>query len=203
MQKQERQSGQPIRSRCDFIARVGAHEQGCGCPTCAARQNSTGDDADIQEIIGKLRELAAQDRLIVWDPVSRQCVTAPDIDRICANGSFVQIGLRPDWPDIDVVDEAQFPEPRVLEEIEAAEEEFFEKLWYYRSKGCQDHETVIVSPPATAEIERSAEARRMEIENVYPAQELPPWSAYQYGEVCGKLSALRWVLGYDWDVLDT
>ena len=39
-------------------------------------------------------------------------------------------------------------------------------------------------------------------EEIYP-DELGPWSSFEWGMMNGKLSALRWVLGEDWDMLDT
>jgi hypothetical protein len=39
-------------------------------------------------------------------------------------------------------------------------------------------------------------------EEIYP-NELGPWSSFEWGMMNGKLSALRWVLGEDWDMLDT
>lgn len=42
---------------------------------------------------------------------------------------------------------------------------------------------------------RSAEAS-------YP-DELGPWTDFEWGMLSGKLSAVRWVLGDDWDMLDT
>lgn len=39
-------------------------------------------------------------------------------------------------------------------------------------------------------------------EEMYP-NELGPWSSFEWGMMNGKLSALRWVLGEDWDMLDT
>ena len=60
-----------------------------------------------------------------------------------------------------------------------------------------------MTTPTTPEAQEAIDLQCERIEKLYPAEELPPWSAYQYGEVCGKLSALRWVTGYEWDMLDT
>ncbi len=48
-----------------------------------------------------------------------------------------------------------------------------------------------------------AEAAARAKEKQYGLEELGPWDDFEWGMINGKLSALRWVLGEDWDMLDT
>jgi hypothetical protein len=41
------------------------------------------------------------------------------------------------------------------------------------------------------------------VERRYGKKNLGPWDDFEWGMINGKLSALRWVLGDDWDMLDT
>jgi hypothetical protein len=50
--------------------------------------------------------------------------------------------------------------------------------------------------------ERIDDAMRA-IEERYGADNVGPWDDWGWGFVHGKLSALRWVLGSEWDFLDT
>jgi hypothetical protein len=41
------------------------------------------------------------------------------------------------------------------------------------------------------------------VEKRYGKQNLGPWTDFEWGMINGKLSAIRWMLGDDWDMLDT
>ena len=102
-------------------------------------------------------------------------------------------------------DESDFAdEPRRFGDILAAEQEMFDRVWYHRSlqhefgleaagdlKGLQDLQ--VVAGPGQSRVEAA-----------YPEPgRLGPYSDFDLGMLNGKLSALRWVLGSEWDFLDT
>ena len=88
---------------------------------------------------------------------------------------------------------------RSIKQILAAEDEFFTKVWYgrtapaghYRSRGTPEY---IIKGMLKAK--RVAEKR-------FGKKNLVPWDDFEWGMLSDKLSALRWVLGDDWDMLDT
>ena len=41
------------------------------------------------------------------------------------------------------------------------------------------------------------------VEKTYGKENLGPWTKFEWGMLNGKLSALRWCLGDEWDMLDT
>jgi hypothetical protein len=45
------------------------------------------------------------------------------------------------------------------------------------------------------------EPGRRRVAETYPAEELGPYTDFEWGMLNGKLSALRWVLGDEWDFL--
>ena len=47
------------------------------------------------------------------------------------------------------------------------------------------------------------EKGRQRVEAEYEPEELPPYSDFEWGMLNGKLATLRWVLGEEWDFLDT
>lgn len=94
-------------------------------------------------------------------------------------------------------------EPRTLAEIVEAEAEFFDRVWYVRSTVMDDDR------PMPDDIRAGMMAARERVETTYGRDAL--WKAigpgheeaWQYGYISGKLATLRWVLGSEWDFLDT
>jgi hypothetical protein len=95
-------------------------------------------------------------------------------------------------------------EPRTLSEIVEAEQEFFDKVWYVRSIVHSDRKRDLPDDLRTGMM-----SARERVEAHYGREEL--WKAigpgrdeaWQYGYISGKLATLRWVLGSEWDFLDT
>lgn len=95
-------------------------------------------------------------------------------------------------------------EPRRLDEIQDAEQRFFDLIWYHRSL---QHEYRLEDAGDQAAIKNLgavAGPGRARVEETYPEPgDLGPYSDFELGMLNGKLSALRWVLGSEWDFLDT
>jgi hypothetical protein len=94
-------------------------------------------------------------------------------------------------------------EPRRLAEISEAERELRDRLWYHSSL---QHQYWLYDNGTREEVERLiaiARPGRERIEAEFPESgQLGPFTEYQLGMLDGKLSALRWVLGSEWDFLD-
>ena len=92
--------------------------------------------------------------------------------------------------------------PREEAEILAALDELFDKVWYNRHKVLEqkmEYEKFSIDP----EIWKGAQKAAKRVEKRYSSDDLGPWDDFEWGMINGKLSALRWVLGDDWDMLDT
>ncbi len=94
-------------------------------------------------------------------------------------------------------------EPRTLREILQAEQEYFDKVWYVRHLIRLEKESAgqVDAPPPDVQARAHAAARA--IVERYGEDDVGPWDDWGWGFVNGKLSALRWVLGSEWDFLDT
>jgi hypothetical protein len=109
-------------------------------------------------------------------------------------------------------------EPRRLTEIVEAIDELVTKVWYNRHQVGKEKiedgttkivekETFPVKDHATRPIQRDiwegALKAAAEVEKRFSLENLGPWDDFEWGMLNGKLSALRWVLGEEWDMLDT
>jgi hypothetical protein len=94
------------------------------------------------------------------------------------------------------------PKPRSQLEVLEAIEQFFDKIWYDRHQGFMQR---VASGKATTPVDIIDVAKRAArgVEKKYGKRNLGPHSAFDWGMLNGKLSALRWVLGDEWDMLDT
>lgn len=104
---------------------------------------------------------------------------------------------------------------RGLTEIVDHIDEFIDKVWYdrhyMRAQSLEEGKTVLVDDGDPRSIEAGCIGKKIwagaikhakEIENTHPG-EIGPYDSFEWGMLNGKLSALRWVLGDEWDMLDT
>jgi predicted nucleic acid-binding protein len=119
----------------------------------------------------------------------------------------------------DVLFEHSFEqEPRGLHEMLEAIDLLFHQVWYNRHQVSRERvesgkiklverETFPITDHSRRPIQRDvwAMARKSatRVEKRYGLENLGPWDDFEWGMINGKLSALRWVLGDDWDMLDS
>ena len=115
---------------------------------------------------------------------------------------------------IDIQFENDFTEEtRGLREILSAMGELVDKVWYNRhSNRCYEIENgdICIVPDDSQEygqavihesIWKGALRSAQQVKEKY--DDTGPWDDFEWGMLNGKLSALRWVLGDEWDMLDT
>lgn len=121
---------------------------------------------------------------------------------------FAELMIEQEWND----------EPRSLSEILNAIDELCTKVWYDRHQSRRhdvDRGLVVIVEkeifpiksharrPVQRDIWEGALKAAAKVEKKYGVGNLGPWTDFEWGMINGKLSALRWVLGDDWDNLDT
>jgi hypothetical protein len=110
-------------------------------------------------------------------------------------------------------------EPRGLSEILAAHEILWKQVWYNRHKNREwmiakgkiklvSHEQWAKTKGYNAKeivdkVWKGALRAAKRTERELGKDKIGPWSDFEWGMINGKLSALRWVLGEEWDMLDT
>ena len=131
--------------------------------------------------------------------------------RVAPPGLVTEVMIEHSWTE----------EPRPLSEIVEAEDLLFHQVWYNRHWGLRigvrDGRIKVVERetyPRTAhpdggvdtiqrDVWRGALEAARKVERKYGKKNLGPWTDFEWGMINGKLSALRWMLGSDWDFLDT
>lgn len=132
------------------------------------------------------------------------------------------VGLLNDQhPDVLAEEDIEFnysQEARRLSEILDTEYQLSRKVWYNRHQNLRSrisNGTLKVVPEA--EYNRGVYRPDLIIDSIWAGalaaakrteeelgiHNLGPWSDFEWGMINGKLSALRWVLGDEWDMLDT
>ena len=88
-------------------------------------------------------------------------------------------------------------------EILTAERDFFDRVWYTRKLVYLEHIEAGIEEAAPKEIMDGMARAMRECEEKYGGQENLVYDDFEWGMINGKLSALRWVVGEEWDMLDT
>lgn len=107
-------------------------------------------------------------------------------------------------------------EPRPLSEVLPYLGKLEDQIWYNRHKNLEyeidmgEHQLVDKYDKANNQtttvknVWKSAQAAARKVEEKYGSDELGPWDDFEWGMLNGKLSAIRWMLGEDWETsLDT
>jgi hypothetical protein len=92
---------------------------------------------------------------------------------------------------------------RNINEIAEAENEFVDRVWYDRKEVMYDNIIKGKEEMPPEYIMDGLPESMQRVEFKYGKQNLGPYTEFEWGMINGKLSALRWVMGEDWDMLDT
>lgn len=149
----------------------------------------------------------------------------PDIADIFGDRSSYSLNLNallnehaPDWLE-ELQAEFEWEEhPRRLSEIIDAQHLLFRQVWYNRHWNLRieidegRHKVLPAAEYSTSPdkndetldtVWAGALAAAKRAEDEVGMENLGPWSDFEWGMLNGKLSALRWVMGDEWDMLDT
>lgn len=90
---------------------------------------------------------------------------------------------------------------RTKQEMEAEIDILSDKIWYNRHQGLKQR--VLNGEEISPKIWEDALKNAKNIEKKYGEENLWNMTDFEWGMLNGKLSALRWLIGEEWDFLDT
>ncbi|MBC6609104.1 DUF4935 domain-containing protein [Hymenobacter sp. BT188] len=107
--------------------------------------------------------------------------------------------------------------PRTFTELLELEEELRQKVWYNRHQvrafmieegrmkliEREEFSMATVQTTIIKDVWEGAKKGAEKLEKLYGKDNLGPYDDFEWGMLSGKLSAIRWVMGDDWDNLDT
>jgi len=125
--------------------------------------------------------------------------------------------IRPDLVSEMMIEQEILFEPRMLTEMLQWEDELTSKVWYnrhqYRAWQIEKGKIKIIErkdfsiktshKTIVKDIWAGAKKSAIQLEKKYGKENLGPWTDFEWGMINGKLSALRWIMGEDWDELYT
>jgi hypothetical protein len=107
-------------------------------------------------------------------------------------------------------------DPRALSEVLTYLNKLEDQIWYNRHKNLEyriktgEHKLVDrwqrknAQTTTVRSVWQSAQKSARKLEAIHGAKELGPWDDFEWGMLSGKMSAIRWMLGEDWEsTLDT
>ena len=159
-------------------------------------------------------------------PTANNKLPHPDISSFFSRVKslyFITLGealrrIRPEQFADLMIEQEWHEEPRRLSEIVKAIDELIDKVWYnrhqIRREKVEDGTIKIVEKeifpvkdhskrPIQRDVWEGALKAAARVEKKYGLENLGPWDDFEWGMINGKLSALRWALGDEWDMLDT
>jgi PIN domain len=196
------------------------------------RQHNSMNDAVLIELYGELQLGRGGQFVFVTHNIkdfsaagANEKLPHPDFAKFFSSKShyFTKLGdalnrFRPrEFRDIVTEQTWYFP-PRRFVEIQDAISKLIDQVWYNRhqvwNEKLQSSEARLIEnheergkDPLGLRIHRGvwegAEASARRLEEQHGTDDLGPWDDFHWGMINGKLSALRWVLGDEWDMLDT
>ncbi|MGQ3298235.1 PIN domain-containing protein [Reyranella sp.] len=225
------ESGRQLEPSTDVKVKAATRAMERQAP-CHGNKNSI-NDAVIIEMYGELVRTGAPDDQFVFVSKNYHDFSAPngnttphpDIVSYFVSPQahyFIELPEALEAVAPEELEEANYqatgqPEPRTFSEISDAMDLLWDQIWYNRHKVYEKKITkgkvklVETKKPAdmfdpstqSAEVWGMAQQAAQRVVDKRGLQNLGPWTDFEWGMLNGKLSALRWVLGDEWDFLDT